>query len=55
VVVLTGSTDQEDRLASERLQVEAYLTKPVNLEKFLALVAKLSRFWHADMILPTQT
>jgi len=53
VVVLTASTDQEDRLASERLQVEAYLTKPVNLEKFLALVEKLSRFWHADMILPT--
>ena len=53
VVVLTASTDQEDRLASERLQVESYLTKPVNLEKFLELVAKLSRFWHADMILPT--
>jgi chemotaxis family two-component system response regulator Rcp1 len=53
VVVLTASTDQEDRLASERLQVESYLTKPVNLEKFLAVVDKLSRFWHADMILPT--
>ncbi|HEX6985915.1 MAG TPA: response regulator [Planctomycetaceae bacterium] len=53
VVVLTASTDQEDRLVSERLQVEAYMTKPVNLEKFLGLVAKLSRFWHADMILPT--
>ncbi|MGC1274473.1 MAG: response regulator [Planctomycetaceae bacterium] len=53
VVVLTASTDQEDRLASERLQVEAYLTKPVNIEKFLDVVAKLSRFWHADMILPT--
>lgn len=53
VVVLTASTDQEDRLASEQLQVEAYLTKPVNLEKFLGLVTKLSRFWHEDMILPT--
>lgn len=53
VVVLTASTDQEDRLASERLQVESYLTKPVNVESFLDLVAKLSRFWHADMILPT--
>lgn len=53
VVVLTASNDQEDRLASERLQVESYLTKPVNVEGFLALVAKLSRFWHADMILPT--
>ena len=53
IVVLTASTDQEDRLASERLQVESYLTKPVNVDKFRELVAKLSRFWHADMILPT--
>jgi two-component system, chemotaxis family, response regulator Rcp1 len=53
VVVLTASTDHEDRLASERLQVESYLTKPVNVESFRELVAKLSRFWHADMIVPT--
>ena len=53
VVVLTASTDQEDRLASERLQVESYMTKPVNLDKFLDLVSKLSRFWRTDMILPT--
>lgn len=53
VVVLTGSTAQEDVEASERLQVEAYITKPVDLEKFLKLVQDLSRFWHADMILPT--
>ena len=53
VVILTGSTAQEDRLQSEELQVESYLTKPVNIEKFLAVVAKLSRFWRADMILPT--
>ena len=53
VVVLTASHDQEDRLASERLEVESYMTKPVNLDKFLELVAKLSRFWRADMILPT--
>lgn len=53
VVILTASNDQEDRLTSEQLQVEAYMTKPVNLEKFLDLVSKLSRFWHADMILPS--
>jgi len=54
VVILTASTDQEDRLASEELQVEAYMTKPVNLDKFLDLVAKLSRYWREDMILPTR-
>ena len=53
VVVLTASTAEEDIETSERLQVESYLTKPVDLDKFLALVQNLERFWHADMILPT--
>ena len=52
IVVLTGSTDDDDRFASEQLQVEGYMTKPVNYEKFLSLVEELGRFWHADMILP---
>ena len=52
VVVLTASTDYEDMVNSERLQVESYMTKPVDLEKFMQLVKELSRFWHADMILP---
>lgn len=53
VVIMTASTAEEDIAASEQLQVESYLTKPVDLEKFLALVRELKRFWHADMILPT--
>lgn len=53
VVVLTASTSADDMQQSERLQVEAYMTKPVDLDKFLRLVRDLSRFWHADMILPT--
>lgn len=52
VVVLTGSTSDEDVEASERLNVEGYLTKPVDLEKFLALVKELKEFWHAGIILP---
>ena len=53
VVVLTASTNPEDIVSTEMLQVESYMTKPVDLEKFLQLVKDLSRFWHADMILPT--
>lgn len=53
VVVLTASTAQEDILNSERLEVESYMTKPVDLDKFLRLVKELSVFWHADMIVPT--
>ena len=53
VVVLTGSTDEEDQVVSEQLQVEKYLIKPVDLEKFLELVQELNRFWHEDMIVPS--
>ena len=54
VVVLTASTDEEIKAQTERLQVESYLTKPVDLEKFQRLVTQLSRFWKADMIVPTK-
>ena len=53
VVVMTASKDHEDLLRSEQLQVDGYITKPVDLEKFLGLVRDLRRFWHADLILPT--
>lgn len=52
VVVLTASTDESDMANSEQLQVESYMTKPVDLEKFMVVVKDLNRFWHADMILP---
>ena len=38
VVVLTASTDEEDRTQSERLQVESYLTKPVDVADILRLI-----------------
>ena len=53
VVVMTASADQQDVLVSEDLSVEAYLVKPVDLEKFLELITELKGFWKADMILPT--
>ena len=52
VVVLTASTDREDMVRSEQLQVESYMTKPVDLDKFLQLVKELKSFWHAEVILP---
>lgn len=52
VVVMTSSKDHEDLLRSEQLQVDGYITKPVDLEKFLGLLRDLRRFWHADLILP---
>jgi chemotaxis family two-component system response regulator Rcp1 len=52
VVVMTASTSFEDRIESELLDVEAYLTKPVDLRKFLELVRDLKEYWHEDMIVP---
>lgn len=52
VVVMTASTASEDLAQSEELNVDSYLVKPVNLEKFLKVVEELSRYWRADMIVP---
>ena len=52
IVIMTSSQDEEDRLSCEKHAVEGYLTKPVNLEKFLSLLKQLRQFWRADMLLP---
>jgi CheY-like chemotaxis protein len=53
VVVLTSSDADEDKVKCELYQVDSYITKPVNLKKFLAVVKELKRFWLNDVILPT--
>lgn len=55
VVVLTASTDPADRADVEHFDVAAYLTKPVDLEKFLWLVKELKQYWLAEVILPHVT
>jgi CheY-like chemotaxis protein len=52
VVVLTASDAEEDKTRCEELQVDSYIPKPVNLEKFLEVVRQLKRFWLDDVILP---
>jgi CheY-like chemotaxis protein len=41
VVVMTASEDDDDKQRCEMLDVECYITKPVNLKKFMAVVKKL--------------
>ena len=53
VVILTSSQHDEDMLRSQELNVESYMTKPVNMEKFVTLVKQLRAYWQADVILPT--
>ena len=52
VVVMTGEAGEEDEAACRSLQVEAYLAKPLEMQKFMKIVADLRHHWQADMILP---
>ena len=53
VVILTSSDADEDRSRCQLLHVDDYITKPVNLEKFLGVVKKLRYHWRSDVIIPT--
>lgn len=45
VVVLTTSQAERDILHSYQLNANAYVTKPVDLEQFLAAVKSIEGFW----------
>lgn len=53
VVIMTASEMEEDRLQCASLKVDGYVIKPLNLEKFLALVRMLKKYWLDDVILPS--
>ncbi len=53
VVILTASAAHADMVRDEGLQVEGYLTKPIDVSSFVSLVRQLRHLWHADVILPT--
>lgn len=53
VVVLSASDAEEDKLKCELLHVESYITKPVNIDKFLGVIHQLKSYWHSDLILPS--
>ena len=50
VVIMTGTADEQDAQEFLALDVQGFLTKPVDLEKFLALVEELKGCWKAGMI-----
>jgi len=53
VVIMTGTVDPAAAAEFESLNVQGFLTKPVDLANFLKLVEQLKDYWKADMILPT--
>ncbi|MFE2298578.1 response regulator [Streptomyces sp. NPDC059445] len=54
VVVLTTSAAEEDILRSYRLHANAYVTKPVDLDQFIAAVRQIDDFFVQVVRLPRQ-
>jgi CheY-like chemotaxis protein len=52
VVVLTTSEAEEDVLRSYDLHANCYVTKPVDLEKFIVVVKSIDAFWLTVVTLP---
>ena len=52
VVVLTASFEHQEILENERLHVESFLTKPVDLKAFISVVKSLRKFLLEDVIMP---
>jgi CheY-like chemotaxis protein len=52
VVVLTTSQAEQDVLESYQLHANAYVTKPVDLERFLQVVRSIENFWLEIVRLP---
>jgi CheY-like chemotaxis protein len=53
-IILTTSNAEADIVRSYQLQANCYLTKPVQLEDFLALVKSINEFWITMVKLPQQ-
>ena len=52
VVILTTSKAEEDVLKSYELHANCYVTKPVDLEKFIVVVKSIDAFWLTVVTLP---
>jgi len=52
VVVLTTSKAEEDVLRTYNLHANCYVTKPVDLEKFMIVVKTIDIFWLTVVTLP---
>ena len=52
VVVLTTSKAEEDIIRSYELYANCYITKPVDLDKFISIIQKIEQFWMTIVKLP---
>jgi CheY-like chemotaxis protein len=54
VVILTTSKSEEDILRSYELHANCYITKPVDLDRFIDIVKMIEGFWFTIVKLPSQ-
>jgi chemotaxis family two-component system response regulator Rcp1 len=52
VVILTVSEAEQDVLKSYNLHANCYITKPVDLERFIEVVKSIEGFWLTVVMLP---
>lgn len=52
VVILTISKEEQDVLRSYNLHANCYITKPLDLERFLEVVKQIEGFWLSIVRLP---
>ncbi len=53
VVILTTSDDEADVLAAYQQSAACFITKPVDLKKFISVAQDIEKFWFAVVTLPT--
>ncbi len=52
VVMLTASSDQKDILEAYQHQVNCFVTKPVDFNRFTEIIKELENFWFSVVKLP---
>lgn len=52
VVILTTSSDEQDILHIYNLHANCYITKPVDLNRFIEIVKSVENFWFSIVKLP---
>ena len=55
VVVLTTSAQDEEILKMYKLRCNSYIIKPVDFEKFLAVIRSLADYWFTVVVLPSSS
>lgn len=55
VIILTGSSAQEDVVRSYELSANAYLTKPVDPHEFIETILATEQYWLSVVRLPTDS